>query len=73
MFDTVGRPVAKEVGMGNPAEENDRTPNELKLTDRAPILSRDFFYFFHCDSNMLCYYFQPSMWALRGICVLVEG
>jgi hypothetical protein len=39
----VGRPVAKEVGMGNPAEKNDRTPNHAQDTEPEAGLSRTFY------------------------------
>ena len=36
-----GRPAAKEVGMGNPAEKNDRTPDMCIVGDHLP-LARNF-------------------------------
>ena len=38
----VGRPVAKEVGMRNPAEVNDRTPNE-EIVAEHPIVRASYF------------------------------
>jgi hypothetical protein len=37
-----GYPVAKEVGMGNPAEENDRTPNRGKGNKAKARVVKDF-------------------------------
>jgi hypothetical protein len=37
-----GRPVAKEVGMGNPAEGNDRTPNRNHCYEILSFYVKDF-------------------------------
>jgi len=34
--------AAKEVGMGNPAEKNDRSPDKSILGDHLPLLARVF-------------------------------
>jgi len=36
-------PAAKEVGMGNPAEKNDRSPDNHILGDHPPSVARYFF------------------------------
>src|SRR6266700_7523564 len=36
-------PVAKEVGMGNPAEKTTRHPTERMITEGGWVLARDFF------------------------------
>ncbi len=54
--------------MGDPAEENDRTPNGPNLPNRTAFLSREFLRFLGCASARFCYGSKPFYWQDHSNC-----